>query len=270
MKNYWTQSEENIFVAAHRGFSAKYPENTMPAFRAAIDLGVDQIETDVRITKDGVLVLVHDGLVDRTSNGTGVVHDMTLAELRELDFGSWKGEEFKGEKIVTLTELFELVKDLPDITLDLELKEYAPACKADIAFDACDRVLKIVDDYGFTDRIVINTFSGALQEYIQDKYGSRYRRHVYYPISYLGALKRDPYADGAYCCCMFRTLYSPINIASRAEFEHMHSLGIEPWAGAGVKDMAGVDMAIERGATLITCNNPDVVLECLRERGYHK
>ena len=102
MKNYWTQSEENIFVAAHRGFSAKYPENTMAAFRAAIELGVDQIETDVRITKDGVLVLVHDGMVDRTSNGTGVVHDMTYAELMELDFGSWKGEEFKGEKIVTL------------------------------------------------------------------------------------------------------------------------------------------------------------------------
>jgi hypothetical protein len=59
-------------------------------------------------------------------------------------------------------------------------------------------------------------------------------------------------------------------MATKAEFELMDAYGIEPWAGAGVKDMTGVDMAIERGATLITCNNPDVVLECLRERGYHK
>ena len=63
MKNYWTQSDKNIYVAAHRGHSAKYPENTMPAFKAAIALGVDRIETDVRITKDGVLVLIHDDLL---------------------------------------------------------------------------------------------------------------------------------------------------------------------------------------------------------------
>ena len=125
MKNYWTQSEENIYVAAHRGFSENYPENTMSAFRAAIALGVDQIETDVRITKDGELVLIHDAYVDRTSNGTGVVHDMTYAELMELDFGAWKGEEFRGEKIVTLREFMELVKDLPEMTLDIELKEKA-------------------------------------------------------------------------------------------------------------------------------------------------
>ena len=268
--NYFTQSKNNIFVAAHRGWCERYPENTMIAFKKAIELGVDQIETDLRISADGELVLIHDATLDRTTNGTGKVCEKTLAELRTLDAGIKKGEEFAGEKIPTFIEFMELVKDHTTLTLDLELKEYPPATKEALAFDACDRVLKIVDDYGFTDRIVINTFSGALQEYIQDKYGNKYRRHVYYPISYLGALKRDPYADGAYCCCMFRTLYSPINIASKAEFDLMHSRGIEPWAGAGVKDMAGVDMAIERGATLITCNNPDVILECLRERGYHK
>ena len=268
--NYWTQSKKNIFVAAHRGWCAAYPENTMLAFKKALEVGVDQIETDVRITADGELVLIHDATVDRTTNGTGKVCEKTLAELRELDAGIKKGEEFAGEKIPTFIEFMELVKDHPTLTLDLELKEYPTAGREALAFEVCDRVLKIVDDYGFTDRIVINTFSGALQEYIQDKYGSKYRRHIYYPISNLGAVKRDPYTDGAYCCCMFRTLYSPINIATKAEFELMDSFGIEPWAGAGVKDMAGVDMAIERGATLITCNNPDVVLECLRERGYHK
>ena len=73
--NYWTQSEKNIFVAAHRGFCAKFPENTMLAFREAVKLGVDQIETDVRITKDNELVLIHDSTLDRTTNGTGKVCD---------------------------------------------------------------------------------------------------------------------------------------------------------------------------------------------------
>ena len=268
--NYWTQSKKNIFVAAHRGWSALYPENTMLAFRKAIEIGVDQIETDIRVTADGELVCIHDATVDRTTNGTGKVCEKMLAELRSLDAGIKKGAEFAGERIPTFIEFMELVKDHPTLTLDIELKERPAECGEALAFEVCDRVLKIIDEYGFSDRVVINTFSGALHEYIQDKYGSKYRRHIYYPISNLGAVKRDPYADGAYCCCMFRTLYSPINMATKTEFEQMESFGIQPWAGAGVKDMAGVDSAIECGATLITCNNPDVILECLRERGYHK
>ena len=82
--NYWTQSAKNIFVAGHRGWYDKYPENTMEGFRAALELGVDQIETDIRVTKDGELVLFHDETVDRVTNGSGKVCDHTLAELQEL------------------------------------------------------------------------------------------------------------------------------------------------------------------------------------------
>lgn len=115
--DYWTQSERNIFVAAHRGWCEKYPENTMLAFKKAIELGVDQIETDIRITKDNELVLIHDATLERTTNGTGKVCEYTLAELKQLDAG-------KGKQIPTLRELLELVKDHPTITLDLEFKEY--------------------------------------------------------------------------------------------------------------------------------------------------
>ena len=84
MKNYWTQSNQNIFVAAHRGWSEAYPENSMIAFQKAVELGVDQIEMDIRVTKDGELVVFHDLTVDRVSNGTGKVADFTLAELKQL------------------------------------------------------------------------------------------------------------------------------------------------------------------------------------------
>lgn len=268
--NYWEQSENNIYVAAHRGWCAKYPENTILAFQKAIELDVDQLETDIRITADDELVIIHDHTVDRTTNGTGKVCDMTLAELKELDAGIRKGEEFAGCKIPTFTEFMELVKDLPRMTIDFELKEY-PEEIGDKAYEICDRVLGIIDDYGYTDRCVINTFSYSLHEYIHNKYPGKYKQHVYYPNHTKESnpdITTDVYSY-SYCVCMFGD--SPNHMASKAEFDKMRSTyGIQPWAGAGVKDESGVDEVIECGAPLITCNNPDVILDILRKKGYHK
>ena len=155
------------------------------------------------------------------------------------------------------------------MTLDIELKEYPVDGRDEIAFEVCDRVLKIIDDYGFTDRVVINTFNGKLHEYMEDKYGTKYRRHIYYPLTHMGKVKRDPYTPSAYCCCMFRALYSPINMATKEEFDRMAALGVEPWAPAGVKTQEHVDEVIACGGVLITCNNPDEILQFLRNRGKH-
>ena len=269
--NYWTQSEKNIYVAAHRGWCSKYPENTMIAFKEAIALGVDQIELDVRVTADNELVVIHDATVDRTTNGTGKVNEKTLAELLELDAGIHKGEEFKGEKIPTFKEFMDMVKDHPTLTLDIELKEYpnTPGNET-IAYEVCDRVLAMVDEYGYADRVVINSFSNPLNEYVFKKYEGKYRQHVYYPIHVMGGERTiDPYSYG-YCACMFIGSFAcKLNMATPEEFAAMAKTKTQPWAGACVKDAEGVDMAIERGATLITCNNPDEVLRLLRERGYH-
>ena len=270
--NYWTQSKKNIFVAAHRGWCSEYPENTMASFRAAVELGVDQIELDVRVTKDNELVIIHDAKVDRTTNGTGLVKDYTLAELQALDAGSHKGEQFKGEKIPTFLEFMEYIKDHPTMTIDIELKEYPTTPgNEELAYDVCDRVLKIVDDYGYTDRVVINSFSNPLNEYVFKKYGKKYRQHVFYPINTMGGpLTLDPYKY-AYCVCMFKAYYSNLNMPTKAEVDTLEAIGgAQCWVGACVKDAEGVDKAIEIGANLITCNNPDVVLALLRERGYHK
>ena len=263
--NYWTQNEKNIFVAAHRGWRSRYPENTMEAFRAAVELGVDQIETDVRITKDGELVLIHDDTVDRTTNGSGKVCEMTFAELCSLDAGVKKNECYAGTKIPKLIELMELVKDHPTMTLDLELKEYPTEGREEIAYEVCDRVLAIVDSYGFTDRVVINSFSGKLNEYVYRKYGKKYRQHVFFPVEVLGECTIDPYSY-AYCSCMFGSPY----MAKKEIFDRMRACGVQNWVGAAVKDAEGVENAIENGAVLITCDNPDEILSILRERGYHQ
>ena len=91
-------------VVAHRGFSSSYPENTAIAFQKAIELGVECIEFDVHLTRDGHLVVIHDGMVDRTTDGTGRVDELTFAEIKRLDAGTWFSPEFATQNILTLAE----------------------------------------------------------------------------------------------------------------------------------------------------------------------
>jgi len=96
-------------LCAHRGAMETHPENTIPAFRAAIDAGAQMIEFDVWLTKDNQMVIIHDPTVDRTTNGTGKVTDLTLEEIKKLDAGSWKSPEFTGEKIPALEETLAIM-----------------------------------------------------------------------------------------------------------------------------------------------------------------
>ena len=110
-----------MLVIAHRGASGHAPENTLAAFRRAIALGAAFIETDLQLSRDARFVAIHDDTVNRTTNGQGKVRDLTLADLRKLDAGSWFGSEFTGERIPTLEEILEFSKK-HDVVFYLELK----------------------------------------------------------------------------------------------------------------------------------------------------
>ena len=110
-----------MLAIAHRGASGYAPENTFAAFRKATAMGAGFIETDLQLSRDARLVAIHDATVNRTTNGQGAVHDLTLAELRRLDAGSWFGSEFAGERIPTIEEILEFAKK-HDVVFYLELK----------------------------------------------------------------------------------------------------------------------------------------------------
>jgi glycerophosphoryl diester phosphodiesterase len=118
-----TADEENcqVLIVAHRGASGHAPENTLAAFRKAVTLGATFIETDLQLTRDTHFVAIHDETVNRTTNGQGAVHDLSLAEIRRLDAGSWFGSEFTGERVPTLEEALEFAKK-HDVVFYLELK----------------------------------------------------------------------------------------------------------------------------------------------------
>lgn len=110
-----------MLLIAHRGASGYAPENTLAAFRKAVAMGLSFIETDLQLSRDARFVAIHDDTVNRTTNGQGAVHDLTLAELRRLDAGSWFGSSFTGERIPTLEEILEFAKR-HDVVFYLELK----------------------------------------------------------------------------------------------------------------------------------------------------
>lgn len=121
--NHREMLEKPPVIIAHRGFSAISPENTKRAVVDAVENGADYVEIDVQLTQDGHVIVLHDSTVDRTTNGSGAVAQLPLAELRQLDAGSWKGEAFAGEKVPTLEELIELfVAEKYSAKLLIELK----------------------------------------------------------------------------------------------------------------------------------------------------
>ena len=96
-------------IVAHRGFSGRYPENTAVAFREALALDVEMVEFDVHLARDESLIIIHDATVDRTSDGTGQVAELSLQEIKRLDAGSWMAHQFQGERFLTLREILNLV-----------------------------------------------------------------------------------------------------------------------------------------------------------------
>jgi glycerophosphoryl diester phosphodiesterase len=110
-----------VLVIAHRGASGHAPENTLAAFRKAVSLGAPFIETDLQLTRDAHFVAIHDDSVDRTTSGKGLVRDLTLAEMRRLDAGSWFGSEYSGERVPTIEEILEFAGK-HDVVFYLELK----------------------------------------------------------------------------------------------------------------------------------------------------
>ncbi len=110
-----------MWVVAHRGASGHAPENTLAAFRRAVELGAKFIETDLQLSRDTHLVAMHDDTLDRTTSGRGLVHGLTLSQLRELDAGSWFDRRFAGERIPTLEEIIQFARE-SDVVFFLELK----------------------------------------------------------------------------------------------------------------------------------------------------
>jgi glycerophosphoryl diester phosphodiesterase len=126
-------------ILAHRGDSAHAPENTLPSFQQALQKGADGIELDVKLTVDGHLIVIHDSIVDRTTDGKGRVDSLTLDTIRKLDAGMWFNEKFIGSKVPLLEEVFEIVGKDKIINIELKLSNF-PTAQDGMVVKVCELI----------------------------------------------------------------------------------------------------------------------------------
>ncbi|ADQ46758.1 glycerophosphoryl diester phosphodiesterase [Caldicellulosiruptor kronotskyensis 2002] len=137
-------------IFAHRGASAYFPENTLVAFEKAKEMGATGIETDVQVTKDGVLVLIHDEKVDRTTDGVGYVKDLTFAEIQKFNAGYYM--KYSSCKIPTVEEALELAKN-QNLVINFELKE---SCLAFLNTE--EKLINTIHKYDMKENVIISSF----------------------------------------------------------------------------------------------------------------
>lgn len=138
-------------VWAHRGASGYAPENTLAAFKKAVEMKADGVELDVQLTKDGEIVVCHDETIDRTSDKKGLLMDYSLEELKKFDFSN-SNPAFEGEQIPLMSEVFELLKDT-DLTINIELKTGI------IFYDIEKKIVELTHKYAFNDRVIYSSFN---------------------------------------------------------------------------------------------------------------
>ncbi|WP_138754144.1 glycerophosphodiester phosphodiesterase [Paenibacillus sinopodophylli] len=140
---------QKTIIIAHRGASGEAPENTMAAFQLAEEQGAEGMELDIHLSADGEIIVCHDPTVDRTTNGTGRIEDLTVPELRKLDAGSWFHSKFQAEKLPLLEEVFSVLK--PETFLNIEVK-----CPYSELLEK--RLMELVVQYDRLEQVVVSSF----------------------------------------------------------------------------------------------------------------
>ena len=227
--------EVRFFVVAHRGASAYEPENTLRSVRRAIEMGADAVEVDVRLSADGVPVVIHDEIVDRTTNGSGRVADMTLQELRELDAGL-------GEKIPTLEEVLSVVQGRVVLFVEIKVSE------------AALHSLRLVRGRDMLDYVLFVSFSESALRIVKREEPRAHTGLIYLKPSdgILGAKRIG---------CEFVLPFYRMATAKAIAFAHRLKLRVVPWV------VDNPDLAREmkeRGADGVATNRPDIMVP-LRE-----
>ena len=242
-----------MLIVAHRGASGTAPENTLASFRQALDIGVDALEMDVHLSRDGEVVVIHDDTVDRTTDGAGNVGDLTLSQLKELDAGSKFGPAFAGERIPTLQEVMDLAQG--KIMMEIELKTTSPW-----PTQLERKVAEMVARNGLTDKVIIQSFNPLALFYLK-RINSAISRALLYHDGLPLPLRQRWLAPLA----RPQVMHPSASMATPEHVRKMQQRG-HPVIVWTVDDPAEMALMIDRKVDGIMTNRPDVLKEVVNSR----
>ena len=256
-----------VILAAHRGDKKNYPENTMPAFKAALDAGCDMIETDIHMTKDGVLILIHDTSTLRTTGVDMNVNESTYEELSGLDAGATFAPEFAGTKIPTVEEFIELIKD-SDMLVNWELKDYPTSLGDELAFATADKLVELIHKHGLSERSMMNSFSDRVLEYVHKKYNAEFTVHgqgidTCSRSKDEAVISREELYDW---CCLYPNVKGGTPLDNPEHFGYCTERGIIPCVCVP-DEIDTYKKYIDLGCRMFTSNDVTVGDKILRELG---
>jgi len=253
---------ERVLVCGHRGDCIHGLENTMTAFSLAVGAGVDMVETDVRMTSDGCLILMHDACVDRTTDGTGLVSEFTLSQLIRFNAAAHALPGFEPEPPATLKNFLTFATRYPRLLLNIELKDYPCPGNEEFAFECADKLASTVLSFGLGERTWINSFDGRLLEFVFKKYGKAFHYHGFYPWFILGPMTIDPESFIDLACMQHRYLDKGVMkkfddpLCPKEWFTFLLDKGIMPLAAPSIALYAHYDEAFSWGCRCVNTNNP--------------
>jgi glycerophosphoryl diester phosphodiesterase len=236
-------------VFGHRGARAYAPMNTIPSFELALAQGADGVELDVRLTRDGAMIIMHDDRVDTTTDGTGYVHEMTLAEIQALDAGSWFNDSFQGVRVPTLDEVFDAIGSRTRINVEIKAESVrSGGLEAKVA-DAIRR-------HNLAERVLISSFNPVTL---------RRFRHIMpeVPIGFLHSAESPFFLPQLMIGLSHeaRNPHYPLIDARYMAWAKRQGYRVNTWT---VNDAA---TAVQLGALGVDCiitDNPDILIAALR------
>ena len=262
------ENAPKVMVIAHQGGDNIRPGDTLPAFQHAVDIGADVLEMDAHITKDGQIVLMHDERVDRTTNGTGLIEEKTLTELKELDAAyMWTQDggqtyPYRGQNIMVPT-LEELFQKFPDMRYVIEIKKTQNPIEAPLC--------ALIRNYEMQDKVMVASFHDEAMANFRStcpEVATSGSRNEVTPFVLLSKL----YLTGFMRNLQFQSLQVPyetsesfgIPIMTREfiELTHARNLRIEPWT---VNDAQLMKQYINWGVDGIMTDDPDLMVEILNQ-----
>lgn len=254
---------------AHRGASARAPENTLEAFRLAAADGAGGLETDVHMTRDGHVVTIHDDTVDRTTDGSGLVRELTLAELKSLDVGYRftldGGATYPyRDKGARVPELGEVLQGFPDLAVNVDIKEEQPGVE--------EAVLRIIEGAGAEDRtLVVSEYTPVVGRFRRISGGrirtgaSRVESRLFY---YLSGLRLEGFLRPAYDALQVPVRHGNRELVTPRFVEAAHGMGVrvDVWT---IDEPAQMRRLLDLGVDVVMTNRPEVLAGVLKEFGLY-